>query len=211
MPIPKEIKNVIFDLGGVLLNLDVARTYHQFSSISGKSVAQLRSEASNLSFFNDYEEGLISDDDFRNELRVFLNKEVSDSEIDFAWNAMLLDLPISKVKLLERLRREYSIFLLSNTNNIHLQCFTSIVNKAFGINSLDHYFERTYYSHLLKMRKPNVEIYKHVLETNNLVAQETLFLDDNESNLTGAAQVGIQTYHVMHPDHVFTFFNEPAH
>lgn len=201
-----EIKNLIFDLGGVIINLSVDSTYHAFSQLSRKSVRDLKDAAKEVSFFNDYEKGLIDDAAFRNSLREFLEIEAQDHQLDDAWNAMLLDIPQERIELLKRLRNQYQLFLLSNTNNIHLQCFTSIVKDTLGETSLDIYFDKSYYSHLMKMRKPDSEIYQQVLLENSLNANETLFLDDNLSNLEGAQTIGIKTFHVHHPDQLFPLF-----
>jgi glucose-1-phosphatase len=202
------IKNIIFDLGGVILNLDVDSTYRQFSIISGRPVDQLKSEARKWPFFNDYEKGTIKDEQFRDEVRNFLTTCSSDEEVDRAWNAMLLDLPLARIELLKKVGSQFRIFLLSNTNNIHLQCFTEIIRTTTNVSSLDLFFEKAYYSHLLNMRKPDEEIYHHVLQENQLKANETLFLDDNLANLQGATSVGIQTFHVKHPDLIFSLFDE---
>lgn len=201
-----EIKNLIFDLGGVIINLSVDSTYHAFSQLSGKSIQDLKDAAKEVSFFNDYEKGLIDDADFRKSLREFLQIEAHDHQLDDAWNAMLLDIPHARIELLKRLRNQYQLFLLSNTNNIHLQCFTNIVKDTLGETSLDIYFDKSYYSHLMKMRKPDSEIYQQVLSENSLHANETLFLDDNLSNLEGAQTIGIKTFHVHHPDQLFPLF-----
>ncbi len=208
MPIHSSIKNIIFDLGGVILNLDIDRTYQQFSKLSNKPISQLKAEAGALSFFNDYEKGTIKDEQFRNEVRGFLTARSSDAEVDQAWNAMLLDLPPARIDLLKKVRSRFRIFLLSNTNNIHLQRFTEIIQTTANISSLDLFFEKAYYSHFLNMRKPDEEIYRHVLQENQLKPNETLFLDDNLANLQGAATVGIHTVHVKYPDLIFSLFNE---
>jgi glucose-1-phosphatase len=208
VPIHPHIKNIIFDLGGVILNLDVNRTFRQFADLSDKTIEQLKSEAGSAPFFNDYEKGLIADKQFRAEVRRFLKTSSSDEQIDAAWNAMLLDLPLARIHLLSKVASRFRIFLLSNTNNIHLQCFSKIVKDTTGVSSLDSLFERSYYSHLLAMRKPDSEIYAHVLKDNQLQANETLFLDDNLANLHGAEVLGIQTFHVQNPELIFPLFNE---
>lgn len=131
--ISDQIKNLVFDLGGVILNLDTGKTFEAFASLSGKPVTELKVAASQTSFFNDYEKGLLSDSQFREELKSFLGQSLSDQQIDQAWNAMLLDLPQKKLALLEELRKTHRLFLLSNTNNIHLQCFNQIVKETTGL------------------------------------------------------------------------------
>jgi len=203
---PAGIKNIIFDLGGVIINLSVEKTHQAFAELSGKSVEEIKSIVHHGMFFHAYEKGLITDADFRSHLRESLNLQVSDAQLDAAWNAMLLDIPMERIELLIRLKQKFAIYLLSNTNNIHLQCFNGIVNDLTGHPAIDHYFHRAYYSHLLKLSKPDVAIYKHVLSQNNLIAESTIFLDDNKDNLAGANKVGIQTFHVQHPDLIFSLF-----
>ena len=202
-----SIQNLIFDLGGVILNLHVDRTHAAFARLANQKVEDVRTRIERTGFFNDYEKGLISDADFRNRVREFLSIANSDAEIDHAWNAMLGDIPAERLQLLTRLRKNYRVFLLSNTNQIHLDCFGKIVYSASGKTSLDPFFEKTYYSHLMKMRKPEPEIFEYVLNTNKLDPQSTLFLDDNTSNLTGAASIGIQTFHVKDPSLVLPLFS----
>ncbi len=201
-----DIKNIIFDLGGVIINLSVEKTHQAFAELSGKSVEEIKSIVHHGAFFHDYERGLITDGEFREHLRKSLNLQVSDIQLDAAWNAMLLDIPMARIELLARLKQQYAIYLLSNTNNIHLQCFNNIVKNLTGQSTIDHYFHKAYYSHLLKLSKPDVAIYNYVLSQNNLAANETIFLDDNKDNLAGANKVGIQTFHVQHPDLIFSIF-----
>ncbi len=200
------IKNIIFDLGGVIINLSVEKTHRAFAALSGLPVAEIKTRVHHGAFFHDYERGLITDSEFREHLRESLNMNVSDSQLDEAWNAMLLDIPIARIQLLERLKTRYNIYLLSNTNNIHLQRFNGIVKQLTGKPAIDHYFHDAYYSHLLKMSKPDVAIYQHVLGQHAMLPQETIFLDDNKDNLAGANKVGIQTFHVGHPDQIFSLF-----
>ncbi len=201
-----NIKNLIFDLGGVIINLDTARTFESFSKLSGIPARELQQKSKEVSLFGDYEKGMMSDDEFRAELKNFLAGNFSNDKIDHAWNAMLLDIPSQKFQLLEQLKKTHRTFLLSNTNNIHLECFNQIVKEATGLDAIDSYFHNAYYSHLLKMRKPDDEIYLHVLAQNNLSPAETLFMDDNLDNLEGAKRVGIQVAHIAHPDELYSLF-----
>ena len=200
------IKNIIFDLGGVIINLSVEDTYQSFASLSGLSPEEIKKRAHQNTFFREYEKGLLSDSEFRYRVKSEFKLTVSDEEIDRAWNAMLLDIPLPRIKLLERLRSEFNLFLLSNTNNIHLQCFNTQVKALTGHATLDVYFDKAYYSHLVKMAKPDVEIYEYVLQSNQLNPEETIFLDDNKDNLQGANKAGIKTFHVQNPYQIFSLF-----
>jgi putative hydrolase of the HAD superfamily len=204
--ISHELKNLIFDLGGVIINLDVSKTYQAFADLSGCSTQEIKSKVSKLSFFNEYEKGVISDHEFRSNVRTLLNAPVTDAQIDAAWNAMLLDIPKEKYQLLTKLKSLYKVFLLSNTNNIHLQRVNKIVKDDTGYSGLSIYFHKDYYSHLMKMRKPDPEIFLQVLEENKLIPHETSFLDDNLDNIQGAKSIGIQTIHVTSPEMVLSLF-----
>ncbi len=200
------IKNIIFDLGGVIINLSVPKTHAAFAQLSGLPLEEIQSRVHHGEFFHQFEKGLISDAEFRDHLRESLSIQVADVELDRAWNAMLLDIPLPRIQLLERLKGRYNTFLLSNTNNIHLTCFNGIVHQLTGARGIDHYFHNAYYSHQVKMSKPDTEIYEYVLQQNNLRATETIFLDDNHDNVMGANKAGLQTFHVTNPDQIFSLF-----
>ncbi|HMJ67810.1 MAG TPA: HAD family phosphatase [Cyclobacteriaceae bacterium] len=201
-----KFKNIIFDLGGVIIDLSVDSTLRKFSELSGHPVDKVIDIYHTRPEFLAYEKGEITNDEFRSALRDIFGMRSLDSELDLCWNAMLGGIPAERIELLRELKQKYKTFLLSNTNAIHLDCFSGIVKKAHNLESLEPLFHKTYYSHLMKMRKPDPEIYEYVLRENNLQAGETIFLDDNVSNLKGAASVGIQTFHVTHPDTIFSLF-----
>lgn len=205
-----SIRNLIFDLGGVILDLSVDQTMEQFSALSGLDKQRVKDIYSSTPGFEEYEKGLISDHDFRDFVRAVFAVQSSDEEIDTCWNAMLLGLPIRKLNLLQSLKKNFSVYLLSNTNNIHLNYINQIMlpGITFAGNSLDSYFHRAYYSHIMKKRKPNADIFEQVLDENSLLAHETLFLDDNLPNIEGAKKLGIQTVHVDAPDLILNYFHE---
>jgi glucose-1-phosphatase len=201
-----DIHNLIFDLGGVILDLNTVKTHEAFGKLAGVSGESIRNTLATTAFFNDYEKGLLTDAEFRNEIRTMLKMDLSDDNLDAAWNLMLEDIPLKRLQLLQELGKKHRIFLLSNTNNIHLQYFNGIVTKVTGHANLDPFFNKAYYSHLMKMRKPDTEIFERVLRENELLASETLFLDDNKENLAGAEKAGLKTAHIPFPDHIFSIF-----
>ena len=205
-----SIKNLIFDLGGVILDLSVDQTMEQFSALSGLDKQKVKDLYASTPGFEEYEKGLMNDKDFRDFVRTVFAVQSSDEEIDTCWNAMLLGLPIGKLNLLETLKKNFSVYLLSNTNNIHINYINQkmLPGISQAENSLDNYFHRAYYSHIMKKRKPNTDIFEQVLSENSLLAHETLFLDDNLPNIEGAKQLGIQTVHVVTPDLILNYFNE---
>jgi len=143
-------------------------------------------------FFKEYEVGRISDRQFIDAVRQLTGLAVSDQSIIDSWNALLLDFPAERIQLLKELRKRYRLFLFSNTNALHLAALREIWAGSFGDVSFDSYFEKTYYSHLLGMRKPDRESFEHILKENQLIGSETLFVDDAIVNVEGAEQAGLK-------------------
>ncbi|MBI2269481.1 MAG: HAD family phosphatase [Bacteroidetes bacterium] len=189
------IKNIIFDLGGVLLNLDYSLTTKAFQKIAPDfgSFDAIYAEQKDKKLFEDFETGAITSRQFRNGIRGLLQNNIDDKTINEAWNAMLLDFPIERLRLLEKLRLKYRLFLLSNTNEIHLEAVNEILNKNFGLKDLSGIFEKEYYSHKVGMRKPNKEIFQLVISENKLNPSETLFIDDSVHHIEGGKCVGLHT------------------
>lgn len=198
-----SVNTLVFDLGGVIINLSYRKTYEAFSQLSNRSVEEITSLAQELKEFKQYETGKIGDDAFRDVIRKSIGIKATDAQLDFAWNAMLLDIPMARLNVLLKLKNTHRLFLLSNTNAIHLRAFNAIIGEVSDQHSADFWFSKTYYSHELGMRKPDVEIYNHVLADNKLQANQTLFFDDLLPNIQGASQVGMQTYHVTNADELF--------
>lgn len=195
-----SIKNIIFDLGGVIINIDFQYTFEAFARLGNTDILSTLKKFEDLDVFKRYEKGEFSDADLRNLLKKEFNTELSDAQIDKAWNALLLDIPKERVELIQRLKQKYRVFLLSNTNHIHIQEVNKILYRSTGIASLDDLFHTAYYSYKMKMGKPNVEIYEYVLQDQGLKPGETVFIDDNKDNISGALQAGIKTIHVEAPD-----------
>jgi len=195
-------------LGGVIIDLSPARTVDAFSALSGVAPDDVRKAYLTEPEFFAYERGEISDMEFRTAVQRILSFETTVHEFDRAWNAMLVDLPKTKLNLLDSLRSKFRVTLLSNTNNIHLEFVNQrMLPKVSEQIKLDAYFHVAYYSHLVGNRKPEPIIFQQVLEENGFVPQETVFLDDNTENIQSATRLGIQTFLVKHPDEVFDFFN----
>lgn len=155
--------------------------------------------------FLQYEKGEISSAAFRESIRKQTLLNLSDRQIDAAWNAMILDLPIERIALLKRLKEHFDIFLLSNTNEIHMLRVNEVRIDA-GIEPFPLLFDKDYYSHIMGKRKPDSECFDQVIRENNLDPDKTLFLDDNFENIHGAARLGIKTLHVTSPKVMMDFF-----
>ena len=185
---------IIFDLGGVILNIDYHKTISAFKNIGVSNFDVLYTQAKQNNVFDDFEMGKISEYEFRDYIRKVSNKNLSNEQIDLAWNAMLLDLPISRVRLLNELSKTYPIYLYSNTNAIHLKAFRQIIKTSFDNELLlESLFLKTYYSHELGMRKPNQDGFLKIINVHDLEVASTLFIDDSEQHIKGATAVGLQT------------------
>ncbi len=195
----KQIKNIIFDLGGVIINIDYGKSIQHLQQLckDNCNIAFSQKEQSHL--FDLFETGVSSNEEFRNNLRQTYQIDATDEQIDDAWNAMLLDIPQERIDLLLELGKHYRIFLLSNTNAIHMKRFNEIVEHSFTIPSLDSLFDKSYYSHLVGKRKPDAAIFEQVLAENGLEKAETLFIDDSIQHIESARNVGLQTLHLQPP------------
>src|ERR1051325_2548756 len=163
------IKNIIFDLGGVIINLDNKRTEDAFTSLGLKDIRSYFGHGHAASFFKEYEVGGISDRQFIDSIKGLTGlMSVPDQAIIDSWNALLLDFPPERIQLLKELRKSYRLFLFSNTNALHLSALRQIYIKTFGGGALEDLFEKTYYSHILRMRKPDTASYEYILKENKL-------------------------------------------
>jgi putative hydrolase of the HAD superfamily len=203
----QHINTVIFDLGGVILNLDYNITIQAFKNLGILNVETLFSQKEQIEIFNQLETGSISESDFRNKIRSFSPQNITDQEIDYAWNQMLLDLPIERHRLIQKVSRDKRIFLLSNTNSIHMKWFKEYTNKLLGENTFFTTFEVAYLSHEIKMRKPHSQIFEYVISQNDLSPENTLFIDDSEQHILGAKKTGLQTYWLQPHENILDLFS----
>lgn len=191
-----QIKNVIFDLGGVLLNIDYHLTIQAFVDIGMSNFQELFTQAQQSELFDKIEVGEISSDEFLAEIKALMPSHVSEVAIRTAWNAMLLDLPSERLDFLLAVKEKYNTALLSNTNSIHLENFYKELKKVHNLKSLDDYFHKVYFSCDLGMRKPNPETFLRVCELEGFNPSETLFIDDTIQHVEGAKQAGLQALHL---------------
>jgi len=194
-----KFKAVIFDFGNVIINIDIPRTFQAFSNLTGKKQAAIEKLITEGQLFRRYESGQFTDIEFREIVRQTVGFPLSDLEVDKAWNALLLDIPKERIELLKEIRKKYPIYLLSNTNNIHIEASNNYLKKTFGFKHLDELFDQLFLSYEIGMWKPDTEIYHYVLDSLNLRPHEVLFLDDNQKNIESAKGLGMQTILVEHP------------
>lgn len=190
------IKNIIFDLGGVIYDIRYENIADKFRNYGVTEFEKLYSKASQTDTIDLFEEGKISPAEFRDYLRTLSPVSLSDAQIDEAWNAILIGIPKERLELLGMLRLKYNIFLYSNTNQINYDKFTSELREKYGFDIFEVTFKKAYFSQILQIRKPKAEGFKAILSEQGLNPEETLFIDDSPQHIEGARKVGINAYHL---------------
>ncbi len=193
------VKNIIFDLGGVLLNIDFSITEKAFKELGVTQFSNMFTQHHSNDLFVQLETGEISPEDFYEAFRRGTGTYLSDESIKKAWNALLLDFRVPTLNWLATIRSKYRIFLFSNTNQIHHDAFIESYQQLTGNREFDTIFEKAYYSQNMGMRKPNPEPFLYILKENNLNAKETLFIDDTIKNIETAHALGLKTIHLQWP------------
>jgi glucose-1-phosphatase len=194
------IKAVVFDFGNVIINIDVEKTFSTFAELSFKSPSRVKHLFAEAEVFKKYETGFYSDEEFRDVIRQVLSYPLNDQEIDQAWNALLLDVPKKRLDFIEELRIKYPVYLLSNTNNIHIEQCKAYFRNRFGITNFELIFNETFLSYKMGLWKPDYKIYDAVINKIGLKPQEILFLDDNQDNIDAASDLGIQCIKINPPE-----------
>ena len=187
------IKNIIFDFGGVIYDIDHSLSKLAFEKLGVKNFDALYGHQVQTKVFEKMERGELDLELFRNELRKVILRKVSDQQLDDAWCGLLLGFDIRKIELLKNIRKNYRLFLLSNSNEIHYNRFIEELNEYYDFRSL---FEDVWFSHEKGMRKPEPQFYLGLLKENDLEASESLFVDDLEANIIAAQQHGIKTHYI---------------
>jgi putative hydrolase of the HAD superfamily len=190
------IKNIVFDFGGVLLDLDFDRTYEEMSKLLGIPFYPDNFSESTLAILHDFERGKISKEGFIWHIQQLSRKSVPQGkEIIDAWNAMLLGWKPEKLDYLQDLRRRYKVFMLSNTNIIHIEWVHQDLQKNHGIYYFENvFFNKAYYSHEVQMRKPDSEIFHFITKDADIQPEESLYIDDLIENVNSAREIGFQGY-----------------
>jgi putative hydrolase of the HAD superfamily len=192
------IKNIIFDFGNVLFDLDLDRTAREMQQLLGDNYTPVLQKLRQQKIFETYEVGGLTTPEFIDEVRLAASPPLSESQVTDAWNSIFIGMPATRFDMLLRLRGRYKVFLLSNINDLHERWIAAYMEREHGISDFEHrYFDGVYYSHLIRLRKPDREIYEYVLADAELVPEETVFFDDLEANVEAAKKLGIQG--VLHP------------
>jgi glucose-1-phosphatase len=187
----ENISTIIFDLGGVIMDIDIKKTLGAFSLLGLQNVHEYFGHGFAASFFSAHESGKISDEEFLQELKNLIGGDIRDEAVINAWNALLLRFPPERIALLNELKNRYRLFLYSNTNAIHQEKFNEIFRLSFP-GELDGLFEKAYYSHELGQRKPGVAGFEQIIRGNGLDPKQTIFVDDALINVEGAIKAGLK-------------------
>ncbi len=197
-----QIKNIIFDLGGVLLDLDFKRTIDAFEKLGLENFENMFSQFKADELFEKLETGRLTETEFYEAVKKRTTKEITEAAIDDAWNALILDFRVESLALLEELAADYKLYLLSNTNSIHLKYFKKLFTGQTGKPLLDAYFNKAWYSNEVGLRKPGAEIFEFALKDEKLLATETLFIDDTLINIETAQKLGFKTHHLLSTERI---------
>lgn len=188
------LKNILFDLGGVLLNIDMHKTEQAFINLGFADFHNMYNQHAANPLFAALETGSVSTEEFFYTLTNVAGKPFTEPELTLAWNAMLLDFRPKSLNFLHTLKKDHTLYLLSNTNAIHYAAFIKILEVQTGHKTLDDYFTKAYFSHQIGFRKPNADIFEFVLRDAKIKASETLFIDDTPVNIEAAHQLGVKTH-----------------
>ncbi len=203
----KNLKNIIFDYGNVIFEINFERTQNALLQLGITNVEAFFAHKNHNQLFDDFETNTISANEFRAGIRKAAdNNDLTDQQIDDAWNSLLIGVSANNHDVLLEMKTKYRTFLLSNNNEIHYNWIIKHINENYNIDNYNDYFEKAYFSHLMNMRKPNVNIFEHVILENNLNPAETLFIDDSPQHIEGAKKAGLHTLLMnFHPEKLADF------
>ena len=202
----KNIKAIIFDLGGVILNIDYDLTIKEFEKLGVLNSTSYYSKSEQKKLFNDLEIGKISEKEFISAVKLKTNN-ANENQIKHAWNKMLLNLPLERLLFIKSIMYNYQTFLLSNTNSIHISCFKNNLTETEW-KIFESAFNKIYFSYKIGMRKPSVEIFEYVLKENHLQAKNVLFIDDSIQHINAAQKIGIVTHHLKDSEDLTTILTD---
>lgn len=207
MKILEGIHNIIFDLGGVLLNIHPRSTIDAFGQLGMEQLIGDKGLTYEHEIFYLMEQGKVTPDEFRDGVRRLIPAQVTDEQIDRAWNAMLIDFPQIRVRLLQRLAQGFDLYLFSNTNAIHVERYFDIFRKAHGFE-VATLFKQLFHSNEVGFRKPSEESFREIIRLAGIDPQQTLFIDDSIHNVEGAIACGLKGYWLQPGQKVEEIFRE---
>lgn len=203
------IKNLILDMGGVILDVDYKKIFEEFKKFGCKNIQSFFTQQAQIPLVDDFEKGLISPAEFRKEVRKITNLSIEDKDLDSIWNSMILGVRKADVELLKTLRNKYDkIFLFSNTNEIHIESVKNLFFKVLGYDVFATMFDKVYFSNEIHLRKPDIESFDFVVKDAEVEKKETLFIDDTSQNILGAEKSGLNAYLLDNNQTLTEIFNK---
>ena len=201
-----KIKNIIFDLGGVILDIDENIIYQELEKI-GINISELAHSKEFMDIFSKFDIGVYTAPTFRKKIKALLGQEkMTDQRFDAIWNSMLLDIPRERIEAIEKVKKHYKIFLMSNSNVIHYDLYVRDLQLRFGYHEFDELFNKAYFSFAEHLEKPDPRFFELILDHEGLLPEETLFIDDTAENIKVAKSLGIHTYHISREELVRNLF-----
>lgn len=203
-----RIKNIIFDLGGVILDIDESAVYNELGKM-GFDIQQLAHSKEFMDILSKFDIGVYTAATFRKKVKAYLGLEkMTDQKFDAIWNSMLLDIPRERMEAIEKVKKHYKIFLMSNTNEIHYDLYVRDLQLRFGYNEFDELFDKAYFSFDIHLEKPDPRFFELILDHEGLLPEETLFIDDTAKNIEAAKALGLRTYHISREELVRNLFSD---
>jgi len=200
----KKYKTIIFDLGAVILNINYENTIDEFTKLGVKNAETFYSKKVQTELFNKIETGKISNNEFLKALQKE-TKNAKIKQVKIAWNAMLLDLPKERLQLIKKLKNNHTIYLLSNTNSIHINAFKEELGNKKWLEFCE-LFDKMYLSHELGLRKPDAKIFEYILNEQKLKAEDVFFIDDSPQHIASAKKLGINCHHLLDNEDITFLF-----
>ena len=201
-----KIKNIIFDLGGVILDIDETIVYKELEKM-GISTSELAQSKEFIDIMSKFDTGIYTAPTFRKKTKTLLGQEkMTDQRFDAIWNAMLLDIPRERIEAIEKVKKHYKIFLMSNSNVIHYDLYVRDLQLRFGYHEFDELFNKSYFSFAEHLEKPDPRFFELILDHEGLLPEETLFIDATAANIKVAKSLGIKTYHISREELVRNLF-----
>ena len=197
-----NIKAVIFDLGGVLIDIDYQKTIDAFIAIGVENASDLYNQFDQSMLFEQYEKGEVSSDTFISQLEPLTKRNIKKNNIIKAWNAMIGTFPQEKISFIHQIQSEIPCYLLSNTNDIHLKKVYANSNSDF-----ESLFQKCYYSHIIGKRKPDVETFQWLVDQIDFEASQILFIDDSPQHVKGAIRAGLEAIYYKNEEDLYSIEN----
>jgi putative hydrolase of the HAD superfamily len=202
-----DINTIIFDFGGVIIDIDPQLTMNEFEKLGAKKLNEEQTQFLIHNIIRKFEKGIFTPEVFRKKIKEFLDiKKASDQALDDAWNSLLFDIPEQRLKAIEQAKNHYQIILLSNSNEIHYDLYVRDLQLRFGYREFDDLFHKAYFSFDLHLAKPDSDIFEFVIHQHDLAPGKTLFIDDTKENLIAAQNLGMCTYQMKKPELIRNLF-----